>query len=400
MKSFLLTLGVVVALPVSGSDWKQFRGSDTTGVLWQPALPADLDMEKHLAWKAPLPGRGLSSPIVVGDRVFVSCASGANQDRLHVRCHDVADGSLLWERQFWATGRTMCHEKTSVAAPTPASDGERVFVLFSSNDVFCLDLEGRLQWLRGLAHDYPNASNSLGMASSPIVVGNTLVIQSENDSESFAIGLDAESGRNRWRMERPKAANWTSPVVFDDTNSDRKLVALQSSKGVTAIEPGTGDVVWQYADGASTIPSSVVAGGMLLVPSHGLTALRPSSTGSEPEQLWRSGRLRPATSSPVVLGQKVFTVNQAGVVTCGNLLDGDREWQLRLKGPFSGTPVGFGSTLYFVNEKGLLQVVDTSVEEGAIVSQVDLEETVLCTPALVPGGLFVRSDQHLWKFAR
>ncbi len=384
---------------VSGQDWKQFRGSDGSGILNRPALPAKLDKDKNVAWKTPLPGRGLSSPVVVGDRVFVSCASGVNQDRLHVRCHAVETGKLLWERQFWATGRTMCHEKTSVAAPTPASDGERVFVLYSSNDLFCLDLEGRLQWLRGLTSDYPNASNSLGMASSPIIVGNTLVVQSENDSESFAVGIDAENGKNRWRMDRPKAANWTSPVVMDDASSGKKLVILQSSKGVAAVDPATGSVAWEYGDGASTIPSSVVANGILLVPSHGITALRPRSAQSEPEQLWRSSRLRPSTPSPVVVGNHVFTVNQAGVVTCGSLQDGDRVWQLRLKGPFSGTPVGWGQYLYFVNEKGLLQVVDTDTEEGEIVSSIDLGETVLCTPALVDGALFVRSDQHLWKIS-
>ena len=399
MRICILLILSMCSLTVSGQDWKQFRGSDGSGILSRPALPAKLAIEEHVAWKSPLPGRGLSSPIVVGDRVFVSCASGVNQDRLHVRCHAVSDGSLLWERQFWATGRTMCHEKTSVAAPTPASDGSRVFVLFSSNDLFCLDLEGRLQWLRGLTADYPNASNSLGMASSPIVVGNTLVVQSENDSESFAVGIDADNGKNRWRMDRPKAANWTSPVVMDDAANGKKLVILQSSKGVTAVDPASGEIAWNFADGASTIPSSVVAGGILLVPSNGITALRPRTADAEPERIWQSSRLRPATPSPVVLGDHLFTVNQAGVVTCGSLKDGDRVWQLRLKGPFSGTPVGWGQYLYFVNEKGLLQVVDTDTEEGEIVSQIDLAETVLCTPALVDGALFVRSDQHLWKIA-
>lgn len=393
----MISLGV--GLTTWGQDWKQFRGTDVSGVLGKPALPAVLEADKNISWKVALPGEGLSSPIVVGDRVFVSCSSGVKQDRLHVRCHAAASGELIWERQFWATGRTMCHDKTAVAAPTPASDGKRVYVLFSSNDLVCLDLEGRLQWLRGLTADYPNASNSLGMASSPVVVGNTLVVQSENDSESFAVGIDADNGRNRWRLDRPKAANWTSPVIMDDAATGDPLVVLQSSRGVTGVRPETGEIVWNYSDGASTIPSSVVAGSLLLVPSHGITALRPQSSDAEPEQLWRSSRLRPATPSPVVLGGKLFTVNQAGVVTCGSLEDGDRIWQLRLKGPFSGTPVGWGRYLCFVNEAGLLQVVDTEAEEGEIVSQLDLGEMILCTPALGEGALYVRSDRHLWKIA-
>ena len=385
----------------SPSEWRHFRGTDAAGVVQSGKLPALLDEGKHIAWKVALPGRGLSSPIVVGGRIFLSCASGVNQDRLHIRCHLAKDGTLLWERQFWATGRTMCHKKTSVAAPTPASDGRQIYALFSSNDVFCLDLDGRLQWLRGLTADYPNASNSLGMASSPIVVGNTLVVQSENDSESFAVGLDIENGKNRWRLNRPKAANWTSPVLLaDNGDASRNLVALQSSKGVTAIDPSTGKTVWNYLAGAATIPSSVVADGILLVPSRGITALRPRSASDEPEELWRSSRLRPATSSPVVLGGRVFTINQAGVLTCGDLRNGQRVWQLRLKGPFSSTPVGWGKYLYLVNENGLLQVVDTEPEEeGVVVSQMDLTETILCTPAIYRGALYLRSDRHLWKIA-
>lgn len=383
------------------SEWRHFRGTDADGIVRSGKPPALLNKGKHIAWKATLPGRGLSSPIVVGGRVFLSCASGVNQDRLRVRCHSIEDGTLLWERQFWATGRTMCHKKTNVAAPTPASDGKQIYALFSSNDVFCLDLDGRLQWLRGLTADYPNASNSLGMASSPIVVGNTLVIQSENDSESFAVGLDVENGKNRWRLDRPKAANWTSPVLLQDAaDTNRKLVALQSSKGVSAIDPATGKTVWNYSDKAATIPSSVVAEGILLVPSLGITALRPRSDSNEPEELWRSSRLRPATPSPVVLGGRIFTINQAGVLTCGDLRNGQRLWQLRLKGPFSSTPVGWGKYLYLVNENGLLQVVNTEPkEEGVVVSQMDLAETILCTPAVYGGALYLRSDRHLWKIA-
>lgn len=409
-KLFILVLGWGSAAGLQSADapdlpslseWRHFRGADAAAVLRSGKLPALLDEGKHIAWKVALPGRGLSSPIVVGGRIFLSCASGVNQDRLRVRCHSIEDGTLLWERQFWATGRTMCHKKTSVAAPTPASDGKQIYALFSSNDVFCLDLDGRLQWLRGLMADYPNASNSLGMASSPIVVGNTLVIQSENDSESFAVGLDVENGKNRWRLDRPKAANWTSPVLLEDAGvASRKLIALQSSKGVSAIDPSTGKTVWNYLAGAATIPSSVVAEGILLVPSHGITALRPRSASNEPEELWRSSRLRPATPSPVALGGRIFTVNQAGVLTCGDLRNGQRLWQLRLKGPFSSTPVGWSKYLYLVNENGLLQVVDTAPkEEGVVVSQLDLAETILCTPAIHGGALYLRSDRHLWKIA-
>ncbi len=120
---------------------------------------------------------------------------------------DAATGKKLWERQFVATGRTMCHEKMCNATPTMASDGENVIAFFSSNDLICLNKDGDLQWYRGLGSEYPNASNSLGMSSSPIVIGKTAVVQVESDAEAFACGIDVETGTTKWQMDRPRAAN-------------------------------------------------------------------------------------------------------------------------------------------------------------------------------------------------
>jgi outer membrane protein assembly factor BamB len=289
----------------------------------------------------------------------------------------------------------MAQEKTCVAACTPATDGERVFALFSSNDLFCLDLDGNLIWLRGITRDYPNVSNSLGMASSLAVADGVLVAQVENDSESYALGLDIRTGVNLWRLDRPKLANWTSPAVF--TESGRELVALQSGKGVTAVEPKTGKVVWNYADGASTIPSSAPSGDVLFVPSNGLTAIRGEAGQPAPKQLWRSGPLRPGTSSPTVMGDRVYVLNDAGVLACGDTADGRRLWQLRLKGPFSASPVAAESRLLVVNEKGLVQVVDVTKPEGEVVGELDLAETILGTPAIANGAFYLRSDGRLWK---
>ncbi|HTD67604.1 MAG TPA: PQQ-binding-like beta-propeller repeat protein, partial [Candidatus Limnocylindria bacterium] len=165
MKSFFISAALLAALQFATADWPQFRGPLGNGIASAADVPAKLDTNS-IAWAADLPGRGLSSPIIIGDRVFVTCSSGPKQDRLHVICFNAKDGTKRWERRFWATGRTMSHDKTSVAAPTPASDGERIFAIFSSNDLVCLDLEGNLIWIRGLTRDYPNASNSLGMSSS------------------------------------------------------------------------------------------------------------------------------------------------------------------------------------------------------------------------------------------
>lgn len=398
MKTILNCAALLGSLTLASADWRQFRGPSGNGVVNDAALPAQLGAG-NIHWAIDLPGRGLSSPIIVGDRVYVTAASGPKQDRLHVICFSAKDGKKLWERQFRATGRTMCHEKTCVAAPSPVSDGERIFAFFSSNDVLCLDLDGNVLWLRGLTRDYPNASNSLGMSSSLTVADGVLITMVENDSESFTAGLDVKTGVNRWKLDRPKMANWTSPVLLEAKGLPTVAI-LQSGKGISAVEPKSGRIVWEYGDGASTIPSATPSDGVLYVPSKGITALEPSPDGTSPKQLWRSGQLSPATASAVVLNQRVFTLNGAGVLTAGDTKDGARLWQLRLKGPFSATPVGAGNLLYCVNEKGLLQVVDTAAPQGAVVSELDLGKTILGTPAIDNGAVFVRSDGKLWKLGK
>ncbi len=382
----------------SAADWRQFRGNDTTGVASDAPPPVKWSATENIAWKSALPGRGLSSPIIVGDRVVITCSSGYRQDRLHVLCFRVSDGSKLWERQFTATGRTMSHPKTCNAAPSPTSDGKRIFALYSSNDLVCLDLDGNLLWFRGLTYDHPNVSNSLGMASSPVVVGDTLVAQIENDSESLATGVNVATGASRWTIHRPKRANWTSAAVLSKgPGSDEDLVLLQSSEGLAAIQPATGKTAWSYTDGASTIPSSVVSDGVVYIPSHGITALRPPKGSANPEVLWRAGKLGPATPSPLVYHGRLFSVNGAGVLTCGDAKSGEEKWKLRLTGPFSGSPVAAGGHLYFFNEKGEGHVVKPGDDAGELVATNDLGETILCTPAIAGGAIYVRSDKSLWK---
>ena len=381
---------------LTGADWRQFRGNDVSGVAQDASVPTSFSDTENVAWKADLPGRGLSGPIVVGSRIYVTASSGFRQDRLHVLCFERKTGEKIFERQFWATGRTMCHPKMCVATPTPASDGKRVFAFYSSNDVACLDLDGNLLWYRGLTHDYPNASNSLGMSSSPIVVNDTLIVQVENDAESFAVGLDVETGKSRWKKERPKRANWTSPTVFTDKKSGRSLALLQSSQGVEAVEPKTGKRVWNFDNGAATIPSSVVAGDSILIPSNGLTVLR--SDGDNIEQLWNENQLKIGTASPLVVGGKVFVV-KGGILKAADVLTGSTLWAMRLAGPFSSTPIAAGNRLFFFNEDGKAQIVDVSGAEGELVGEGDLGETILATPAISGKDLFVRSDGHLWKIS-
>jgi outer membrane protein assembly factor BamB len=381
-----------IVLPGVAADWPGFRGPAGSGVAVGPDLPATLSRE-NIAWSVELPGRGLSGAIVAGDRVFVTCSSGPDQQRLHAIALDAATGRTLWERQFWATGRTMCHGKTSVAAPTPCWHEGRLYALWSSNDLVCLDRDGGLVWFRGLTADYPNVSNSLGMTSSLVVTDGTVVAQVENDSESYALGIDAATGENRWRIDRPKAANWTSPLVVSPG-----LVALQSKTGLDVVRTNDGGVAWSYDGGAATIPSGCVLDGVLYVPSHGVTALAsPDGDGTKPRQLWRSSRLSPGTPSAVASGGRVFALGKADVLTAGSITDGERLWQLRLQGPFSATPAIVGDRMICVSEKGLVQIVDVAGDEGRVLATLDLEDEVLASPAVADGAVYVRTNARLTK---
>ena len=360
-----LFLVILTASPSLRADWLNFRGPNASG--YDPSvknLPTELS-DKTLAWKISLPGRGLGSPIIVGDRVFLSAATGPDQKQLHILCFSAKDGSPIWERKFRATGRTMSHPKTCVAAPTPASDGEHIYALFSSNDLICLDLDGNVKWLRGLTLDYPNASNSLGMASSPIIAAGTLIAQIENDSESFAAGFDLDTGINKWKIDRPTSANWSSPTIMKV--DAQTVVALQSGKGILGVLPDTGSSVFDFKGGASTTPSSAAFGDTLYIPSKGLTAIKAVSNGSEPKKLWNESAQRPGTASPLLMEGKIYTINSAGVLSCANAETGKRLWRSRLKGPISSSPVAGGNGhLYVFSETGVGQCIDLTAKDREV----------------------------------
>jgi outer membrane protein assembly factor BamB len=394
---WVLLSGVLAAC---GADWPQFRGPDSACVATGAAVPAEFGPGKDIAWKVDLPGRGLSSPIVVGDKVFLTAADGPKQDRLHVLAFDAGTGTRLWRRTVWATGPTHSHPKTSMAAPTPVSDGRHVVALFATNDLVCLDLKGNVLWVRALYEENPGATDGRGMASSPLLVGSTVVVHVEGQNVSFAAGINVETGVNRWRIDRPRQMNWSSPIRLPGKSPADDLVLLQGSTRLSACDPATGREVWGLDHASHPIASSVLAGNRLYVPGQaGLTAyeLRPRPT--PPKAVWDKPVLAPSMASPVVLAGRVFVLRGAILVTA-DARSGAVLGRLRLKGEFSSTPVAAGGLLYCFNEDGLCQVVRPDAAGGKLVHRAELGETILCTPAVVDGAMYVRSDRHLWKIAR
>ncbi|MCI0358823.1 MAG: PQQ-like beta-propeller repeat protein [Planctomycetaceae bacterium] len=393
-----LHLAILALLPfLLAADWLQFRGSENNPVATDAKLLTEFSPDEGVAWKVPVPGRGVSGPIVVGKRVIVTASSGpVHEDRLHVLAYDAASGKELWHRQVWATGRPFHHPTSANAAPTPASDGQRIFAFFSSNDLVCLDLDGNLLWYRGLGHDYPKAGNDVGMASSPLVVGDTVVVQVESQGDSFAAGLDVASGQNRWRIDRPHAANWVSPAILK-TADGKSAALLQSADGITAHDPKSGEQLWKFDAKCAGIPSLMTAGGRIFIPAAGITALETTSAGTSPSLLWESNKLGLGNSSPIVHGGRVYALNKAGVLVCGDEQDGDVAWQLRLKGTFWATPLIAGEHLYACNQDGQCLVVKLGKREGELVHSAELGEPFFGSPAADAAGLYLRGAKHLWK---
>lgn len=396
-KLLLIALATLLTARPAGADWRQFRGNEGTGEARGEVLPTDWNEggDGQIAWRVDLPGRGVSSPIVVGRLVIVTASSGFKRDRLHLLAFDAESGELRWQRQMWATGRTLCHPTMAVAAPTPASDGEHVVAFYSSNDLVCFDLSGNLLWLRGLGYDYPTAANDVGMASSPVIADGVVVVQVENKGESFVAGIDTKTGLTRWRHDREHAMNWASPALVHD--GERSLVLVQSPGRLSAYELAGGRQVWELKEGCAGIPSVVGNGAKVFLPSSGLTAL--DVAGGKPEVIWKENKLGPANASPIVVGQRVYTINSASALSCADAAKGEILWRARLTGPFWATPLIAGSKLYCVSDKGLAQMVDLG-EKGKIVSQFDFAEPILASPAASDGALYFRSDAHLWKVAR
>ena len=366
----------------------QFRGPGGVGVFaGQSGLPVKWSRGGH-PLEGAAAGRGLSQPVIAGGKVFLTACTGTTGERLHVLCLDLATGKQLWERRLKATGLTACHPKTSMAAPTPATDGRRVFALFATGDLVCLDTDGNLEWVRSLVRDYPLVSNQVGMAASPALYKDTLIVSIETDGESFAAGLDVATGENRWKVDRNRAINWTTPILL--ARGDKTELLLQSRTDLTAYDPQSGAKLWTYpGKGINRITSPTAGDGVVFVPGPELLAIRPGAAGTAPEVAWTSSKLRPGTASPLAHQGKLYTVTGGGILACGSAADGSVLWQERLKGPFSSSPMFADGKLYLVNEEGTTTVIAPDSAQR-VLSVNPLGEPILACPVAADGAIFLR----------
>src|SRR5262249_44261418 len=279
--------------------------------------PIEWSKDRNIRWKVPLPGQGHSNPVLAGGKIFVTASSGFQDSRLHVLCLDRVSGKQLWHRQFRATGSTLCHAKSNMAAPTPVTDGKAVYALFATGDLVALDVEGRLLWYRPLARDYPTLANNVGMAASPILWKDVLILPLDNAGESFVAGLDVKTGQNRWKTARTREINWVSPLLVPQ--GDRAQVVLGALAGLIAYDAETGKQLWTFAgNGFSNTCTPVLGEGLILAAGGAFTAVRPGTDKASPRLSWQTGKLHPNISSPLYYESRVYALNPPNILVCAS----------------------------------------------------------------------------------
>jgi outer membrane protein assembly factor BamB len=386
---------LLLALTAAGraENWSRFRGPNGAGVSSETGLPEKWSKTENVRWKADLPARGVSSPVVHNGRVYVTCSSGRQDDRLHTLAFDAATGKQLWHRQLAATGGTNCHPMTCMAAPTPAADDSGVYALFATGDLAAFDADGTLRWYRSLVGDYPKITNQVGMAASPVLYKDRLIVPMDNDGESFVAALDAKTGANVWKVERKRDINWVTPVIRETGGTAELLLPLGSD--LIAYNADTGERLWTHPGGGAGIPSPSVAGGLIYAPSRGLVALKPE--GGKAQEVWQSPKIQTGMSSPIVYKGVVYGASPNGVLTAADAAKGTVLWQERYKGKAHASPVAGDGKVYVTNEAGTVTVFKAgNGKEGEILSVNELGDETLGTPAISGGCLYIRTKSSLY----
>ena len=421
-------LAVVAGAP--GSDWPQWRGPTGLGVSAEENLPAEWGPESKVAWKSPVPGRGHSSPIVWGARVFVTTAvegdvipgAGAPKhfldggefvhpesvgaDRSHalkVLCFDAAGGKLLWERTPYEgaiyDGR---HRKGSYAAPTPLTDGERVYAYFGSEGIYAYDFEGALAWKASVGKI---ATVGMGVASSPVLAEGLVILQCDEDNgeKSFITALDRKTGREAWRVPRQIVASWSTPLLV--TTGGRPELITNGSQHAIAYDPKDGKELWRSRGVDSNAIHTPLAGhGLVFVtagyPAKRTLALRPGLDGERDGTriAWEFGKGTSYVPSSILHGDYLYLVTDRGSLTCLDPRTGEVKYEgarVPVATTFVASPVAFGGLILLTSEDGETFVVRAGPTHEVIRSNA-VGEPVYASLALSRGKIYVRSTKHLF----
>jgi len=426
-------LGVLLCTAgVCAADWPQWRGPHGTGVSPEKNLPVRWSATDNVAWKAPIAGLGVSTPIVVGARAFVTSQIGSGARRqgprlvqgadaaaageralstraaddsrvsFVVEAFDTKSGKRLWEYRMAAEGDlTSVHDKHNLASPSPASDGTRVFAWFGNGQIVALDMNGKPVWQRHLGKEIAPFEINWGHGSSPAVFNDLVILLCDHTPASYLLALDAKTGKERWKVDRGKGrASYSTPFVVQAATGPELIV--NSTERIDAYDPRTGAFLWHTADTSRfAVPMPTAHDGMLYASrgyrSGPYMAIRPGGRGDvrATHVVWNVATGAPYIASLVYAEGLLYMANDVGIVTAVDAATGERVWQERLGGVYSASPVAADGKVYLVSETGETIVLRAG-RKAEVLARNDIGERTLASPAISQGRLFIRTDDHLF----
>jgi len=429
---FVVCLGGAV---LSADDWPQWRGPGASGVAPDRSLPTKWSATENIAWKAPIAGIGVSTPIVSGDLVFVTSQIGAgvrregNHPRLvqggdaaaqgeralgagHpadagktffvVEAFSRAGGKRVWERRVEAEGTlTPVHDKHNLATPSPVSDGSLVFAWFGTGQIVALDRAGAIVWQRHLGKEIAPVDIQWGHGSSPTLYNDLLILLADQPSASYLIALDKKTGKERWKADRGKGrSSYSTPLIVE--SAGRAEIIVNSSERIDAYDARSGEFLWFTGDANRfPIPSPVVHEGVIYASrgyrSGPYMAIKPGGRGdiTSTHVAWQVGTGAPYVSSLLYYDGAVYMANDVGVLTAIDAATGQRIWQERVDGVFSASPVAGAGHVYFVSENGETIVLKAG-RQPQVVARNAIGSRAVASPAISNGHIFIRTDDQLF----
>ncbi len=425
-----------LAVAAYAQNWPSFRGPGASGVADGQNLPVQWDVQRRLnvLWKTEVHGLAHSSPVVWGDRVFLTTAvsskagatfkpglygdGSASDDlsvhRWNVLCLDRATGKLLWERTaYQGIPKEKRHIKSTYANATPATDGRVVVAFFGSQGLYAYSPGGDLLWKRDLgrlevgAYDAPEFE--WGTASSPILYQDLVIVQCDQQKGSFIAALDARTGATVWRTERDELPSWGTPSVF--SSKARAELVTNGSNFIRGYDPASGKELWRLGGSSKiTAPTPVASDDLIVVasgrrPEAPIFAIRGGASGDitgSRSVAWSKGQRGPYMPTPLIYGGYVYILGNSGVFDCYALADGKEIYRQRIPDAgsgFSASPVASDGKIYLSNEDGEIIVVKAG-PQFELLARNDMADAVMATPAISGGLLIVRSQHSVWAIGQ
>ena len=404
-----LTVGLFCGL-AAADNWPFFRGPTRTGISSESSAPVNWGVEKNIKWKAPLPSPGNSSPIVWGDRVFLTCAENARGTERSLYCFSRADGRILWVKTVRYEKKEATHETNPYSASSPAADGQRVVVWHGSAGVYCYDHSGAELWHRDLG----TFSHIWGYAGSPLIVGDSIFMNCGPGNRTFVTALDAKDGHTIWETPESGGADdkspetkswigsWSSPVPITVDGKQQILVALP--RHVNAYDPANGKIIW-YCEGNGDLSyTDPVVGDGIAVYQSGFGGpaigfkLGGSGNVTASNRLWRDAGKNPQRiGSGVMIGANFYQICEPGIIQCVEAATNKELWKARPEGEtFWASLVAAGDKIYATSQRGNTIVFAADPSGFHQIAKNALGERTNSTPAISNGQIFIRTAGNLW----